>query len=171
MQKLILTFTLCYLINAMPFIFHTTIEKNKDYKNFNDDYDSNDYNVPCYEVQNYYTTGIIINNIIMYSKNITNATNIEEDDEFKLYNYQNDSINNAKNITFHGVVELNYKTLPYCSYNCDMLVIANQKNSEFITIYFSKYFRIGGTLNMLCNNTICTWGHLICEAKSIRDEL
>ena len=52
-----------------------------------------------------------------------------------------------------------------------MHVIANQENSNFISKYFDTYFQIGGVLHMICNNTICTWGNLICNGEKIKDEL
>jgi hypothetical protein len=169
MHSLLLLLILSNLINAMPFIVYSNDDTNGDSNG--DDNDINDYSIPCYEVQNYYTTGIIVNHNVLYSRNITNTTTLENKVNIKIYNRKNNSMKTEKNITFYGVVQLGYKTLPHCSYTCDMLVITNQKDSDYIITHFHKYFRIGGILHMMCNNTMCTWGKFICDVNNVRDEL
>jgi hypothetical protein len=177
-MQLIMLFLLANLINAMPFVIYNTDTDTNTNSDCNgdengDENDISDYSIPCYEVQNYYTNAIIVNHNVLYSRNITNSTTLETKRTMKIYDTQNDSnsIKTEKNITFYGVVQLDYKTLPHCSYSCDMLVIGNQRHQDYITTHFHKYFRIGGLLHMICNHTICTWGKLTCEPNPVRDEL
>jgi hypothetical protein len=183
--KVIVSLLLIHYITAYPLFEYQTVI---------DDYDDDDEsNLPCYDVRDYYTSAFIINHSIIYSSNISEANamtsaKVSEKVSEKIKNIQKFNLlekekekDKAKtiktiytiqnNITFHGLVVLEYKTLPHCSYTCDMLVIENQKSSIFISTYFNKYFKIGGTLHMICNNTACTWGKLVCNANKIRDEL
>jgi hypothetical protein len=179
--KVIVSLLLIHYITAYPlFDYQTDID---DY----DDYDDDDTDIPCYDVRDYYTSAFIINHSIIYSSNISEAnasekvrekTNIKNIQKFNILEKEKEKEKTIKtintiqnNITFHGLVVLEYKTLPYCSYTCDMMVIENQQHSHFITKHFNKYFKIGGTLHMICNNTACTWGKLVCNAIKIRDEL
>ena len=129
---------------------------------------------PCNKIQDFYTSAHIINHSILYITNTTNTfylqSNIQKNNMLE-YKNNNNSNNDNGNNTFHGIVILEYKTYPHCIYTCDMLVIANQKNSNFISKYFEKYFRIGGVLHMICNDIMCSWGNLTCNATRIKDEL
>lgn len=180
--KVIVSLLLIHYITAYPLFEYQTVI---------DDYDDDDEtDIPCYDVRDYYTSAFIINHSIIYSSNISEAnartsakvsekTNIKNIQKFNILEKEKEktiktikTINTIQNnITFHGLVVLEYKTLPYCSYTCDMMVIENQQHSHFITKHFNKYFKIGGTLHMICNNTACTWGKLVCNAIKIRDEL
>jgi len=153
MCKVIINLLLINYITAYPLFKYQTISDD-------------DVDIPCYDVREYYTSAFIINRSIMYSSNITN-TNKNNIHKFNLL----EKNKTQNNITFHGLVVLEYKTLPHCSYTCDMLVIENQKSSSFISTHFKKYFQIGSVLHMFCNNTICTWGNVVCNAYKIRDEL
>jgi hypothetical protein len=136
-----------------------------------------DYDISCNSVKNYYTSAIIVNHSIQ-NNTVTNNTVCHSKNSTKHYNSNSSKSDNSdylkkgeKNNTFHGSVILEYKTLAYCHYICKMNVIANQENSNFISKYFDTYFQIGGVLHMICNNTICNWGNLICNGEKIKDEL
>jgi len=129
-----------------------------------------DYDISCNSVKNYYTSAIIVNHSIQ-NNTVINNTVCHSKNNTRHYNNNSSKNNFIKkgiyNNTFHGSVILEYKTLAYCHYTCKMNVIINQENCK----YFDTYFQIGGILHMICNNTICTWGNLICNGEKIKDEL
>lgn len=126
-----------------------------------------DYDISCNSVKNYYTSAIIVNHSIQNNTVINNTVCHSKNSS------KSDYLKKGKqnNSTFHGSVILEYKTLAYCHYICKMNVIANQENINFISKYFDTYFQIGGILHIMCNNTICNWGNLICNGEKIKDEL
>lgn len=169
MNKLISLLMWLCITNAFPLFEYLNIYKNDD-----------DIDIRCNDVEDYYTSAYIINHSILYSNNITNRISknaniykIEKINKLDELNKLNKSIEykNNNELVFHGLVNLEYNTLPYCKYTCDMIVIANQKHSHFISSHFNKYFKIGGKLHLICNSTICTWGNLYCDSHIIRDEL
>ena len=123
-------------------------------------------------MKNYYTSAIIVNHSIQ-NNTVINNTVINNTVCHSKNSSKSDYLKKEKqnNSTFHGSVILEYKTLAYCHYICKMNVIANQENSNFISKYFDTYFQIGGILHIMCNNTICNWGNLICNGEKIKDEL
>ena len=124
---------------------------------------------PCSEVEDFYIPAYIINHSVIYSLNTTNTINTQKYDRLE---YKTNNVSELpKNITFHGIVILEYKTYPHCFYTCDMLIITNQKNSKIVNDYFNKFFKIGGVIHMICNDTKCSWGKFICNATRIKDEL
>lgn len=169
---LVILLSICIRINnAIPLINYlvnsdnNNDKYNNDYNNdYNHDYnnDYNNYDILCHRTKNYYTSAKIINHSIIELRNkiIENNTNC---------NLKN--ISKCNNITFQGIIILEYKILEYCHYICKMPVIANQENSNLISKYFEKYFQIGKVLHITCNNTICNWGNTICNAQKIKDEL
>jgi hypothetical protein len=105
-------------------------------------------NMPCNTVKNYYAQSHIIEHHINYRM-----------------------LNDDNNVSFYGIVTLEYKTLPYCKYTCNMQVINNMSKHIFVSKYFIRYFQIGSILHLMCNSKLCTWGNINCYVNTDRKAL
>lgn len=127
-------------------------------------------NINCYNVIEYYTPGIIINNSILKPYNETYHNHSKYSNNITIKNIATKKPK-YHNITFEAQIQLKYKTLPHCHYICDMMVSGDEKTGKFISDHFENLFHIGGILHMMCNNTLCKWYELTCTSHYIKDEL
>lgn len=124
----------------------------------------------CYDSNKYYTTATILNHSIHYTINGTRTIEYNQSPAYQTYLTLANNPSN-QNISFHGILILEYHILTPCHYICNMEITANEKNAKFISQHFDAYFRIGGMIHMMCDSAGCNVGNLTCNTIDTHDEL
>jgi len=146
-----------YIVNNVDTVDIHNIDTGKNDNIINKNTE-NIENISCNGYKLIYTNATIVSHSILYTVNEISNTIISKNRK-------------QSNLTFHGEVKLEYSILPSCSYTCNMLVIENQNTSKFVQNYFDNLYRVGTSLHVYCNTTMCKHNKLLCENPYYKDEL